>query len=96
MNNHSKSREQKTVIALQYDGENAPRVTAKGTGLTAENILRIAQEHGIPLHENSSLASALSCIPLDQEIPQELYQIVAEILAFIYAIDDAYTIKLNI
>lgn len=96
MNSHNNSSEQKTVIALQYDGENAPRVSAKGTGLTAENIMRLAQEHGIPLHENSSLASALSCIPLGDEIPQELYQVVAEILAFIYALDDAYTNKLNI
>ena len=81
----------KTVIALQYDGTSAPRVSAKGTGLTGENILRLAHEHGIPLHENSSLAKALACIPLGEEIPQELYLVVAEVLAFVYALDEMHT-----
>lgn len=91
MNNNKKTEDQKTVIALNYDGENAPRVTAKGTGLTGENIVRLAHEHGIPLHENSSLAKALSCIPLGEEIPQELYLIVAEVLAYVYTLDEMHT-----
>ena len=71
----------KTVIELQHDGTSAPR----------ENILRLAHEHGIPLHENSSLAKALACIPLGEEIPQELYLVVAEVLAFVYALDEMHT-----
>lgn len=78
----------KTVIALQFDGVNAPTVTAKGTGLTGEMILKLAREHGIPLHENSDLAKTLSSIPLGEEIPFEVYTVVAEILAYIYYLDD--------
>jgi flagellar biosynthesis protein len=93
MNNNRKSSDQKTVIALNYDGTNAPRVSAKGTGLTGENILKVAHEHGIPLHQNSSLAKALACIPLGEEIPQELYLVVAEVLAFVYSLDELHTNK---
>lgn len=88
MNDYRNSKDQKTVIALNYDGEKAPRVTAKGRGLTGEHILQLAYEHGIPLHENSSLAEALSCIPLGEEIPRELYLVVAEVLAYVYFLDD--------
>jgi len=93
MNNHRVTENQKTVVALNFDGENAPRLTAKGTGLTGENILRLAHEHGIPLYENSSLAKALSCIPLGEEIPQELYLVVAEVLAYVYMLDEMHTNK---
>ena len=93
MNKNINSKQQKTVIALHYDGANAPRVSAKGTGITGENILRLAHEHGIPLHENSSLAMALASIPLGEEIPQELYLVVAEVLAFVYALDEMDTNK---
>ena len=78
----------KTVVALQFDGVNAPTVTAKGTGLTGEMILKLAQEHGIPMHENSGLVKTLSSIPLGEEIPPEVYTVVAEILAYIYYLDD--------
>ena len=78
----------KTVIALQFDGVNAPTVTAKGTGLTGEMILELARQHGVPLYENSDLARTLSCIPLGAEIPIEVYTVVAEILAYIYHLDD--------
>lgn len=90
MNNYRKAEDQKTVIALNYDGENAPRVTAKGSGFTGEQILKLAHEHGIPLHENSSLVKALSCIPLGEEIPQDLYKVVAEVLAYVYFLDDTH------
>lgn len=89
--NNDKSNQQKTVIALQYDGISAPRVSAKGTGLTAENILKLADEHGIPLHENRYLAQALANIPLGDEIPHELYLVVAEVLAFVYVLDEIKT-----
>lgn len=89
--NNDKSNQQKTVIALQYDGISAPRVSAKGTGLTAENILKLADEYGIPLHENHCLAQALANIPLGDEIPHELYLVVAEVLAFVYVLDEMQT-----
>lgn len=88
MSNNDKD-EETAVVALNFDGIHAPRVTAKGTGLTGEKILQIAREHGIPLHEDSELANALSRIPLGEDIPQQLYYVVAEVLAFIYSLDEA-------
>jgi flagellar biosynthesis protein len=77
----------KTAVALKFDGVSAPTVTAKGTGLTGETIIKLAKEHGIPLYENGDLAKTLALIPLGDEIPIEVYTVVAEILAYIYYID---------
>ncbi len=74
------------AVALQYDGQNAPRVTAKGRGALAEQILEIAQAHDIPLHPDPQLADVLSQIPLGDEIPEALYIAIAEVIAFAYAI----------
>jgi len=72
------------AVALSYDGEQAPRVTAKGAGKLAAQILKIAQEHDIPLHEDPQLVEILAQIELGEEIPETLYQVVAEIIAFVY------------
>ena len=72
------------AVALQYDGKNAPRVTAKGEDDIAEKIRAIAEEHDIPLHEDTVLAQILSQIELGEEIPRALYVTVAEIIAFSY------------
>jgi len=74
------------AVALKYDGKNAPKVTAKGEGFTAEQILAIAEKHGIPLQNEPELARILAQIPLGDEIPQELYIAVAEVIAFAYFI----------
>ena len=71
-------------VALKYDGKNAPKVTAKGSGLTAEQILSLAEQHGIPLQTEPELVKILAQIPLGDEIPNELYTAVAEVLAFAY------------
>ena len=88
MMNRTKAEPPKTVVALEFDGLNAPTVSAKGTGLTGEHIIKLAQEHGIPLHQDSALAAALCSIPLGEEIPAELYTVVAEVLAYIYYLDE--------
>lgn len=72
------------AVALKYDGKNAPKITAKGDGLTAEQILAIAEKHGIPLQANPDLARVLAQVPLGEEIPKELYIAVAEVIAFAY------------
>ncbi|MDI1231657.1 MAG: EscU/YscU/HrcU family type III secretion system export apparatus switch protein [Methylobacter sp.] len=72
------------AVALKYDGKNAPKVVAKGSGLTADQILAIAKEHGIPLQTEPELARILAQIPLGDEIPNELYVAVAEVIAFAY------------
>jgi flagellar biosynthesis protein len=72
------------AVALKYDGKNAPKVTAKGSGLSAEQILAIAEQHGIPLQAEPELVKILAEIPLGEEIPNELYTAVAEVLSFAY------------
>jgi flagellar biosynthesis protein len=71
------------AIALEYDRKGAPRVTAKGRGHVAAQIIAQAEEHGVAMEENAPLAAALSEVELDTEIPESLYRAVAEILGFI-------------
>ncbi|MES0808081.1 EscU/YscU/HrcU family type III secretion system export apparatus switch protein [Roseibium sp. SCPC15] len=75
--------EKKVAVALQYENEGAPVVTAKGAGSVAEQIEKIAREAGVPIEQNPMMAEALSQIELDQEIPIELYQAVAVLIGFI-------------
>ena len=79
-------RKPQFAIALQYDGEGAPRVTAKGGGELAEQILALAKEMDIPLEEDAVLTEALARVDLGNEIPPALYLAVAEVLAFAYLI----------
>ena len=74
------------AIALQYDGENAPVVTASGEGDIAQEIIRIAKEHGVPLREDAMLAALLSELELGEEIPPLLYRVIAEVIAYTYFI----------
>ena len=72
------------AIALFYDGNNAPTVTAKGAGGDADEIIRIAQETGVPLCDNAPLVELLSELELGDNIPEQLYIAVAHIIAFAY------------
>jgi flagellar biosynthesis protein len=72
------------AVALHYDGSGAPSVTAKGRGEVARRIIHLAQEHGVPIRKDPVLITALSHVPLGEEIPQALYVAVAEVLAFVY------------
>ena len=72
------------AVALEYDGDSAPRVTAKGRDALAEQILQIARQHNIPIQENQPLASLLANIELGEEIPESLYLAVAQVIAFAY------------
>ena len=74
------------AIALKYDGQNAPKVTAKGDSKTAEEIIALAREYGVPLYENPELVALLSNLELGDEIPQSLYITIAQIIAFAYHI----------
>lgn len=73
---------ERQAIALKYDGENAPNVTAKGNDALAEEILQIAREHDVPIYENADLVRLLARLELGDAIPEALYQTVAEIIAF--------------
>ncbi len=76
------------AAALRYDTEkeNAPRVVAKGDGKTAENIIKIAELHNLPIKKDEDLIELLSKVELDKEVPEELYKAVAEVFSFIYNI----------
>ncbi|MCD0415963.1 MULTISPECIES: EscU/YscU/HrcU family type III secretion system export apparatus switch protein [Rhodopseudomonas] len=71
------------AIALHYDYTGAPRVVAKGKGVLGAKIIEVAKQHDIPIEENEMLAGALSHVELGDEIPEELYKAVAEVLAFV-------------
>lgn len=73
-----------TAVALNYDGKNAPKVTAKGEDELARKIVEVAEEHGIPLYHDEKLARTLSRLELGTEIPEHLYLTIAEIIAFAY------------
>jgi flagellar biosynthesis protein len=85
-----KKSKSKTAVALHYDGEHAPQVTAKGQGQVAEQIIALAKEHGIPLQENPPLVELLATLELDSEIPESLYRAVAEVIAFAYILADKF------
>ncbi|MBX2857454.1 MAG: EscU/YscU/HrcU family type III secretion system export apparatus switch protein [Cellvibrionaceae bacterium] len=72
------------AIALFYDGESAPTVTAKGCGLAADDIVALAMENDVPLCENAPLAELLCQLEIGDHIPENLYIAVAHIIAFAY------------
>ena len=71
------------AVALKYDPGSAPYVVATGRGELGQKIIDVAREHGVPLEQNPVLAEALSKLELDEEIPEQLYRAVAQILGFI-------------
>lgn len=85
-----KEPEQALAAAIKYDsaGDNAPQVTASGRGIIAEKIIAIAEENGIPIKNDPDLVQILSKLKVGAEIPVELYRAVAEILAFVYSLNE--------
>lgn len=79
----------KKAAALRYDQDKelAPKVVASGEGLIAENILKKAKENDVPMLEDGSLVELLAELNINETIPEELYQAVAEVFAFIYKAD---------
>ena len=93
----TKADEQKVkqAIALEYDGEDAaPRVIATGKGILAERIIEKANETNVPVHRDDKLADTLSRLQIGDMIPPQLYEVVAEILVFVDAMDKIQS-KLN-
>lgn len=74
------------AVALFYDGDNAPTITASGENDLAEQIIAIARESGVPLYENPELVKVLGTLELGDSIPEELYLAIAEIIAFAWYI----------
>jgi len=89
-----KAEKQKPVqaVALRYDKEvgAAPKVTASGQGEIAKRIIDAANEAGVDIVQDPDLIEVLGRVPIGEEIPPELFQAVAEILAFIYRVNGRY------
>ncbi|AZD65575.1 flagellar biosynthesis protein [Pseudomonas chlororaphis] len=79
MNNPNPPRQ---AIALKYDGQHAPTLTAKGDDELAEAILKTARDYEVPIYENAELVKLLARMELGDSIPEELYRTIAEIIAF--------------
>jgi len=80
--------ERSLAVAIKYTpGDQAPRVVAKGRGLIAEEIISRAKEHGVYVHESPELVTLLSQVDIDEHIPPALYVAVAELLAWLYRVE---------
>jgi len=81
--------EKKSAVSLQYKkGVNiAPRVTAKGQGWIADNIIKLAKDRNIPIREDRDLVNLLSEVDVGNEVPESLYKVVAELLAWVYQLN---------
>lgn len=83
------------AAAISYDGtvDVAPKVTAKGCGFVAEKIIELAQKNNIPVRNDPGLVQILCRLDIDEQIPEDLYKAVAEILAYVYSINSKLSQK---
>lgn len=81
-------RSTRKAVALKYSPpeDASPKLTAKGRGVVAEKIIEIARKNNIPVRDDPELVDLLSMLNLDEEIPPQVYHVVAEILAFVYSL----------
>lgn len=81
------------AVALKYtpQADSAPKVVAKGRGYIADRILEIARTNNIPVKEDPELLQVLSTLDLQQDIPPHVYQVVAELLAFVYSVNKKFS-----
>ncbi|WP_449539993.1 EscU/YscU/HrcU family type III secretion system export apparatus switch protein [Ferdinandcohnia sp. Marseille-Q9671] len=77
------------AVALSYDEkvDSEPKVVAKGRGIIADTIIEMAKEHKIPIKEDTNLVELLNKLQVNNAIPEDLFQVVAEVFAFIYNVD---------
>jgi len=89
---NSSTNERRRAVALRYQpgNDDAPKVVATGSGHIAQRILELAEEHGVHVHEDPGLAGILGRMDLGAEVPAELYQAVAEVLAYVYRINERF------
>ena len=87
-----KNKNLKSAVALKYrtDQDPAPKVTAKGEGLVAERIIALAKENQVPIKEDPDLVQILSQVDINREVPFSVYKVVAELLAFVYKMNQKY------
>ncbi len=83
-------KKRKVATALKYksDAQRAPALVAKGKGVVAENIEKVAKENQVPTYVDEKLSKQLYHLSIGDEIPPEMYQVVAKVLAFISRLDE--------
>ena len=93
----SRKKLSRSAVSLRYDSRvnKAPLVTAKGKGIIADKIIALAKENNIPIKEDPDLVHLLSQVDLNREIPASLYQVVAELLSFVYKLNGEYSAKVK-
>lgn len=91
----SEESEPKQAVALSYDGHNAPKIVATGEGLIAEEIIALAKANGVYIHQDPHLSHFLQLLELGEEIPKELYLLIAELIAFVYMLDGKFPEQWN-
>ena len=86
------TEEKKKAAAISYNPEKdrAPQLVAAGQGLVAEKILEIARAFNVPVREDRNLVHLLEALEINSDIPEALYRVVAEVLVYIYRLDNEY------
>jgi flagellar biosynthesis protein len=87
-NNNPKSIQQAVALAYEH-GDFSPKVLASGRGIVAEQIIQAALENQIYIHESKELVSLLMQVDLDDYVPEEMYRAIAEILAWVYKLEQS-------
>ena len=87
--NYKKRKKLREAASLKYDPERdyAPQVTAAGKGYVADRIIEAAKDAGVPVYRDEALAETLARLQVGDMIPRELYEVVAEVLAFFIGVD---------
>ncbi len=87
----------RSAVSLRYDNRvnKSPVVTAKGRGVIADKIISLAKENNVPIKEDPDLVHLLSKVDLNREIPASLYQVVAELLSFVYKLNGEYSSRVK-
>ncbi|PMG32005.1 flagellar biosynthesis protein FlhB [Shewanella sp. 10N.286.52.C2] len=80
----------KKAVALSFDGISAPTITATGKDLVAEEIIALAKDAGVYIHQDENLSEFLQLLALGEQVPQELYTLIAELIAFVYMLDGKF------
>ncbi len=93
----AKPEHRQKAVALVYDDKKttAPKVVATGSGLIAEKIIETAEEAGVYIKQDKDLVELLAKVPVGEEVPAELYQTIAEVLAFVYSVNSKFKEKLD-
>ncbi len=88
--------QERKAAAIEYSGKDSiPSIVAAGQGKLAEKLLEMAREHNVTIYEDNDLAQVLSRMRPGTEIPQDLFAVMAEVLAYCYRVNETFRQKVN-